>query len=262
MSIIDFHNHLVPGVDDGAQTAEDAAAALRVMGAEGVRGVVVTPHVNAATAAIDAEREARLAEITAGWEVLQGLARQAGMEVWRGAEVALDIPRPDLGDPRLRLNGTQFVLVEFAYMTVPPASAGVLGQVSDAGWIPVLAHPERYRTFESPMRLAEEWRAAGALLQINGASLLGRYGDRPRDVAFELLARDCATFVCSDYHARGKPRIAQYRKVLEAEVGTEAAALLLETNPLRLVDGEVPMPVTGAGSRRAAWRSRWRRLWG
>jgi protein-tyrosine phosphatase len=66
------------------------------------------------------------------------------MAVHRGAEVALDTPDPDLSDDRVRLAGTRFVLVEFAYMTVPPNAGSVLRRIRDAGWVPVLAHPERY----------------------------------------------------------------------------------------------------------------------
>lgn len=260
MSIIDFHNHLIPGVDDGAQTEAETAAALRALAADGVVGLVATPHVNASATAVAGTRDARLAEIDAGWEVLRRCAQAAAMDVWRGAEIALDTPWTDFSDPALRLNGTRFVLVEFAYMVVPPTSGRVLGQLVEAGWTPVLAHPERYRTFSGVIDLAPEWRAAGALLQLNGASLLGRYGDSAERIAHQLLARGHVDYVCSDYHARGRPRVAEYRRVLEESVGAEGMALLTETNPRRLLQDQPPLPIPPGGGPPGSRRPRWRRF--
>lgn len=260
MSIIDFHNHVLPGVDDGAQNEAETAAALRALRAEGVSGLIATPHVNAATAAVAAECSARLDAIGAGWQLLQECARREGMQVWRGAEIALDTPWADFHEPLLRLHGTRFVLVEFAYMSVPPASGQLLGQLVQAGWVPVLAHPERYRTFGPLLELAAEWRAAGARLQLNGPSLLGRYGAGPERIARDLLRHGLVDYVCSDYHARGRPRVREYRLRLEQEVGGTAAALLTETNPRRLVDDLAPLPVLPEDVPGAAWRNRWRRF--
>lgn len=260
MNIIDFHNHVVPGVDDGAQNEAETVAALRALRAEGVTGVIATPHVNAATAAVAAECSMRLEAISAGWQVLQQCARQEGMQVWRGAEIALDTPWLDFREPLLRLHGTRFVLVEFAYMSVPPASGQVLRQLVQAGWTPVLAHPERYRTFAPLLELAAEWRAAGALLQLNGPSLLGRYGAGPERIARELLRHGFIDYVCSDYHARGRPRVQEYRLRLEQEVGGTAATLLTEVNPRRLVDDQAPLPVLPQEMAGTSWRYRWRRF--
>ncbi|HSJ14686.1 MAG TPA: CpsB/CapC family capsule biosynthesis tyrosine phosphatase [Longimicrobiales bacterium] len=258
--MIDFHNHLLPGVDDGARNEAETSGALRALAAEGVRGVIVTPHVNASTTFVAAERAARLDEIGAAWPVLERCAKAAGVAVWPGAEIALDTPVMDFSDPRLRLNGTRFVLVEFAFMTVPQESTRALAQVGAAGWIPVLAHPERYRAFTPLGDLVREWRAAGARLQINGASLLGRYGELAQRVAEDLLARGEADYVCSDYHARGRPRVVEYRHLIERRAGPEAAVLLTETNPQRLLEDALPLAVPSGGEERALWRTRWRRF--
>jgi tyrosine-protein phosphatase YwqE len=76
---------------------------------------------------------------------------------------------------------------------------------------------------------------------VNGASLLGRYGDRARRTAIALLERGRVHYVCSDYHARGEPRITEYTAGLAETVGAEAAARLMRTNPARLLRGEPPL---------------------
>lgn len=210
--ITDFHNHVMPGVDDGAQSVEESAAALRAFAAEGVGRVIATPHVDASLGARPQALRRRMDELDGGWERLQQAAAGTGIEVLRGAEVALDVPEPDVSDPRLRLAGTDFVLVEFAYMSVPPNSAVVLARIRQGGHIPVLAHPERYGALGSNPDLAQEWRDAGAFLQVNGASLLGRYGAEAKQSAELLLARGMADYVCSDYHTRTGPWVARYRQ--------------------------------------------------
>jgi protein-tyrosine phosphatase len=243
MSVTDFHNHLIPGVDDGARTADDSATALAAMVAEGVSAVITTPHVDASLVRRPDALATRLAELDAGWERLQPIADAAGVPVQRGCEMALDTPDPDFADPRLRLAGTDFVLVEFAYMTVPPNAAAVLRKIREGGWIPVLAHPERYGALAGSVDVAAEWRRAGALLQVNGASLIGRYGPEPKRAAEQILAAGWADYICSDYHTRSGPWIARYRQWLREHNGSEQCTLLTEVNPRRLLDGELPIPV-------------------
>ncbi|HEX8907325.1 MAG TPA: CpsB/CapC family capsule biosynthesis tyrosine phosphatase [Longimicrobiaceae bacterium] len=240
--MIDFHNHLVPGVDDGAEDLEQSRAALKAFREQGVTTVVTTPHARASLAARPEELEAFGARVGAAWESLRAMAAAEFPDVRLepGAEVMLDVPSADLSDPRLRLAGTRFALVEFAYMAVPPNAAQVLFAVSVAGWRPVLAHPERY---PGGAAAAEEWCRSGALLQVNAASLAGRYGEEPRRAAREILSRGLASYVASDYHARGNPRLTEFRELLEGEGASEHVTLLLETNPALLLQDEPPLPV-------------------
>lgn len=260
MSIIDFHNHLIPGVDDGAQTLEESEAGVAAFVADGVTGFVATPHVNGELTLDRAALNARLQEIDDGWHDLTELCAEKfpAVSVFRAVELLLDVPEPDISDPRLRINGGQFFLVEFPFMSVPPQSARVIRQLAATGYTPILAHPERYRGL-TDVALAGEWRQAGALLQINGGSLLGRYGPGARDVAFQLLEQGWADFLCSDYHARGEPLIRSYEKLLIDSDGVEQAATLMKTNPARMLSGQRPLPVMPFKPRRP---SVWRRVTG
>jgi protein-tyrosine phosphatase len=254
MSVTDFHSHLIPGVDDGAQTPEESLSALRAMADEGVTALITTPHVDASLIHRPELLAERLEVLDRGWAVLQQLADGSGIALHRGAELALDTPEPDFSDERLRLAGTQFVLVEFAYMTVPPNAAGVLKKVRSAGLVPVIAHPERYGAIGHSVEAAGEWKRAGALLQVNGASLIGRYGPEPKRAAEHILARGWADFICSDYHTRSGPWIARYRQWLREHNGDEQCTLLTEVNPRRLLGGELPIPVPPLLARRPIWQ--------
>lgn len=260
MSITDFHNHLMPGVDDGARTLDQARTALESLRAGGAVRIVTTPHFNASLTLDAVALSQRLAELDAAWAQLEPLATELGIELHRGAEIALDVPRPDLADARLRLAGTRFVLVEFAFMAVPPHSASVLSAVRAGGVQPILAHPERYGRMSGDREGAHAWREAGVFLQVNGASLLGRYGEGPRRAALHLLEEGLADYVASDFHARGDPGIVRYRAVLESLGGEEQAHLLLEVNPQRLLEDQPPLPVPPLQPRGSRLRQRLRRL--
>lgn len=250
--MIDFHNHVIPGVDDGAADAEQARAALAEMAARGVRTLVATPHLSGALSMTPAALEAELAQIDRGWSELEEIAAtMPGLRVLRGAEVMLDAPAPDFSDPRMRLAGTESVLVEFPFMTVPPHAPEVLFALRMKGWRPVLAHPERYGNALADLSDAEEWCRVGALLQVNSGSLIGKYGEPARSLAWGLLQRGLVSYLSSDYHARGRCLTGEARAALEESGAREQAVLLTEVNPQRLLDGEAPLPVPPLVRRRS-----------
>jgi protein-tyrosine phosphatase len=242
--VVDLHNHLIPAVDDGAQTVAQAEDGLRAFAADNVTAFVVTPHVELGIAP-HGGMEARLLEIDAGWATLQTLAAKAGLDVYRGAELRLDIAEPDLSDPRLRLAGTRFVLVEFPYFVVPPRSHRVIASLVASGWIPILAHPERYAGVDADLEVVTEWRDAGAYLQVTGGSLLGRYGTTVQRMAARLLERGYGDYLSSDYHARHAPRIGECIAYMESVGARQQADRLTRINPRRMLAGERPLPVEG-----------------
>ena len=175
------------------------------------------------------------------------------MQVWRGVELMMDAPEPVIGDPRLRLAGGPFLLVEFPFMTVPPRSRELIADLRTRDCVPILAHPERYHGFAPDFSLAEQWRRQGAYLQVNGASLLGRYGQQAQRFAAGLLERGWVDYVCSDYHARGSPAVQAYRRLLLELEGVEQVQLLCETNPARILEGQPPLPVPPLRIKRSLW---------
>ena len=257
--MIDLHNHLIPGVDDGASTLEESRAALRLMTEAGVRTVVTTCHLDGSVTSDPLRLDETLERIDTGWARLEEMAAAEfpQLRLERGTEVMLDTPEPDLSDPRVRLAGTRFVLVEFTHMTLPPRSVETIFGLKMRGWSPVIAHPERYAGIEERLDVVDEWRRVGGLLQVNAGSLLGRYGGDAKRVAWRLLGRGAIDYLASDYHARGTVRLAEARAAIEARGGRSQAALLFEENPRRLLAGEDPLPVDPLRVRR---RPFWQRL--
>ena len=241
--IVDFHNHVLAGVDDGANTDEESHATLQAFVDAGVIALVATPHVDASLADSPQRLDARLRSIDAAYghllEWVMSALPQLRFEL--GAEIRLDTPFPDLHDGRLRLAGGRFALVEFPFMGLPPNSTRALEHIVQHGYRPIVAHPERYNGFS--LADGRRWKDVGALLQVNGGSIIGRYGEQAQSAARALLEAGLVDYLCSDYHARGTLPIDAYVEWLRNSDGAKQAELLTETNPARLLEGADPLPV-------------------
>ena len=201
-SWVDIHSHLVPGVDDGARDVTATLESVERMTLHGIRRILTTPHVRASLTLEPALLEERLGEVT---EAFDEAAREVGaafpeIDFLRGHEVMVDIPEPDFSDPRIRLAGTSFVLVEWPRLHVPPGTPRVLRWLRDQGWRPVVAHPERYMGVPDNPDILRRWKDAGACLQVNYGSFVGRYGSAPQEIAYRIVEGGLADYLASDFH--------------------------------------------------------------
>ena len=209
MPFTDLHNHLVPGVDDGAATVAESLDALRSLYAEGVRTLVATPHLllprlatdASVTRELDLQRRAfdRLAAAVARESDLPVLG--LGQEIWApdAATIRRVLDRPDVG-----LDGSSALLVEFGFELVGTHDEVVREAVGGGRRI-VIAHPERYRypRGRDPIQVMRHWRELGALLQVNAGSFTGHYRDhRPesQSVAWTMVAEGMVDIVGTDHH--------------------------------------------------------------
>jgi protein-tyrosine phosphatase len=230
--VIDIHSHLLPGVDDGAQSLSEALPVLERFAKQGVTVLVCTPHLDASRAddAPVAEHAALHAELQA--HAPKTLALRAG---W---EIQLDLPGVDLTRTELHLGGSNAALVEFAGMTVPPNAAREIYRLRMSGMVPVLAHPERYRG--ATLEQVEEWRGSGAVMQVDSAML---FGNAPVcRLARAMLQHGLVDCIASDNHGDARSLVTA-RRWLEEIGATEQALLLTETNPGRVLANQGMLPV-------------------
>jgi protein-tyrosine phosphatase len=233
---------VIPGVDDGAPDLEAALRTLQEFCDDGVTAVAATPHLNASN--LNGTRRARADQ---AWPGLEQRARDAipAIELHRGYEIQLDTPELDLSDAALRLSGSRFALVEFYAFTIPERSPDALARIVSDGYVPILVHPERYWGYDRGFSVIPEWRAAGALIQLNGGSLLGEYGMHVRAIAHHFLREGRVDLIASDNHARPdrNPSLRPVWDYLADRGFTEQARLLLATNPRRILRDEMPLAV-------------------
>lgn len=238
---IDLHCHILPGVDDGPGTIEDAVALCRLMAREGVQVAVATPHQLGRYEGANSAAQIRQAVV----QMREHLKRfHVKLEIRAGAEVRLDerIPRLLQDDRILTLgDGGKYLLLELPSGLAFDAST-VLDRVQAPGVRIVLAHAERY-DFLRAAGAAERWRDAGFILQVNGSSLVGFWTAAAEVAGWDLLSRGLASVVASDAHSIGqrRPRWIDTAAQIRRRLGDAALQLLCVENPRRILDGE-PMP--------------------
>lgn len=206
---VDLHNHLVPGVDDGAATVAEALEALRTLYAEGVRTLVATPHLLlphlGTDGAIGRELDTQLRAFDG---LADAVARESGLpavglgqEIWAPDAGAIRrvVARTDVG-----LGGSSALLVEFGF-DLRGTHAEVVHAALSAGRRIVIAHPERYHYPEGldPLDVMRRWREMGALLQVNSGSFRGHYRVQRPDseaLAWAMVADGLVDIVATDHH--------------------------------------------------------------
>ena len=246
--IFDLHSHLVPRVDDGARSLEAVRDGVGRMVESGVRTIVTTPHLDGSMTRRRGCLEDFLGRVDDAYGEARREVRDAfpGVRFLRGHEVSLDAADPDLSDARIRLAGSDAVLVEWPYLQVPTSGTlSILRSLGSQGVRPLLAHPERYRGYRGRLGLPGAWRKEGAFLQVNFGSLAGRYGWHARAMAARLLSRGWVDCLATDFHCR--PHLRLYIRAARAAFRRHGAedvwTLLTATNPGRICRGEDPLPV-------------------
>ena len=233
--MFDLHSHLLPGVDDGAKTPEQSAAVLARFAQQGVAGVCLTPHLLASAAAAGMP-----AAHVAAWEALRPLA-PTGIVLYRGAEVMLDRPLDErvARDRAVTLNGTRYLLVEFPRAVAGGTVTQAVTRVVELGLVPVVAHPERYACCST--HTVQQWRQLGALMQVDGPTLLS---PRSRGVrARELVQHGLADIGAGDNHGDERGLKEVWDEFHGQAGGGVAAQLLFRKNPESLLADEAPAPV-------------------
>jgi protein-tyrosine phosphatase len=194
----DMHSHLIPGIDDGSPDMETSIRLIRGFIELGYKKIITTPHINADifpnTPAIIRAGQAA---------VMEELKRLAiDIEFHAAAEYLMDERFSQLlasGEPLLTLKD-KLVLVELSFAVPAINLKEILFDMQLKGYIPVLAHPERYLYFGANKKWYEHLRDAGCLFQLNLLSFGGYYGPDSRQLAEYLVKKQYVDLLGTDLH--------------------------------------------------------------
>ena len=238
--MIDLHCNLIPGIDDGPATLEEALAMARLAVAGGITKAHVTPHLHAGRWDND------LAKITAAAEAYRAALAEAGipLEVGLGAEVRLDYDAmryieeervPFLGT----LEGYRVMLLEFPHSHIPVGADEFVDWLLARKVRPLIAHPERNKDIMREPEKIKPFVEQGCLLQLTADAVAGGFGEVCAARAREFLERGWVSVLASDAHdtVDRPPRIAPGRDAAASIVGAEEAERLVQGTPARIVSG-------------------------
>jgi protein-tyrosine phosphatase len=238
--VIDLHCHILPGIDDGPATEQEALTLARVAVAAGTLAIVATPHVSWSY-----PENTAVAIAGAITSLEQALAReQIPLQLIPGAEIAMT-RAVDLADEELtalRLSGPAgtHLLVECPLSPTATGFAAVLDQLRGRGHEIILAHPERCPAFQRDPSAYERLIEQGMLGQVTAGSLTGRFGRTVQKYAHQLIRSGLAHDVASDAHSAERRPPTLRPDLLEAGYA-EQAAWLAHAVPYAVLTG-TPMP--------------------
>lgn len=239
--MVDLHNHILPGLDDGAATLEESLDIARQFVSEGVTRVAATPHYNS-----DDPRERRRADadtVRARVAELQPALDAAGipLSVQCGNEIYLTPESPELlaAGTVCSLADGNTALVELSLLAGerPLYLDELIFRLQLGGYQIILAHPERYGFVERDVSALDTLASGGLVLQLTAPALLGDYGGGIRRTAEHLLRRGSYSLASSDRHHPGTPRsLAALHERITQLCDADTADLLLCENPARVLD--------------------------
>lgn len=225
--MVDVHCHVLPGLDDGARDMSETASMLRLAVSEGISDMVVTPHFHSgkfmAPPEKILERLAQVREMADREKIPVRL--HPGNEVYYFDDMASWLGRRRL----CTMNDTRYVLVEFApsamFRTIQNAADGLMNE----GYLPILAHAERYACLMKNVNDAVFLHDMGVRLQVNASTVTGKNGTEGKRFAHRLLKWNAVDLVGTDAHGsvHRTPEIARCREFLVRKCGGSYAYRLL-----------------------------------
>lgn len=238
--MIDLHSHILPGVDDGAATLEDSLDIARMAVDDGIEVMACTPHFMPGM--YDNTSEDILRRIDHLNDVLGSAGINLALVSGADAHIRPDFVSCLRNGQILSLHGSRYVLFEPPHATLPKRMDDLLFEISVAGYVPVLTHPERLKWIEQSYPLVEQLAQAGVWMQITSGSLTGRFGKRPQYWAQRMLAEGLVSILASDAHnVRSRPPVmSKSFEIASQELGEEEAYNLVFHRPICILENQPP----------------------
>jgi protein-tyrosine phosphatase len=234
---VDVHCHMIPRVDDGAESMDEALRLLRMEAEQGGGKVILTPHYRRGY--FETSRDLVERQF---WKLKQESAEAGipvelflGCEFFRQNEMQLLLNR----EKRFCMAETPYVLLEFMPEDLSDTIWRFTGELLISGYRPILAHAERYRALRD-QKLIHRLIEAGAYIQINAGSILGENGWMTKRFCTKLLREQTVHFIGSDAHDLRRRTLCMdsCAEYLKKKIGQAETERLLLENPEAMLAGE------------------------
>lgn len=226
--MFDIHTHILPCLDDGAQTVSDAVEMLNQAVSSGVTDVVFTPHYRGD---FNADKQ----KIISVYNQIKPYADSIGLNTYIGQEITYDKSVKDkvLSGELLTLNGTNCLLLEFDYF-IPEDIAEVCYSFNVKGYVPIVAHIERYN-YCLDLSIIEEIKSCGGKIQVNSGAITGKMGGYIKKFVYKLIKLGLVDFVASDVHSFRPTDLKLAYETVQKKFGNQVTEELFINNAKNLI---------------------------
>jgi len=233
--MIDIHNHVLPFVDDGAQSMDAAIEMCQIAHRDGITHLVATPHSNFK---YNYDRDAHLVRLAELQRQVPEINLMLGCDLHLSFENFEDAKA---NPKRYAIGDTRYVLIEFSDFGVLRSVLNSLQQLHGAGMLTIVTHPERNLLLRERFDLLEELVNLGSILQITANSLTGFWGEDVRCSAEKMLRSGLVRIIASDAHdpRRRTPVLSKARAIAATMLGAEAANRLVNDYPSLVITDQL-----------------------
>jgi len=197
--MIDFHNHILPDVDDGPKLLEESVDMLRYASKQGITDVVNTVHF----------QHPKMDNKNVDYQYLKNKVQllqkkindeKIDIKIHLSAEVFYLPNLLDVSKNPLTIIGNKYMLIEFKSNIYPTGYEDEFYNLQLSGITPIVAHPERYRFIQKDINIIEDWLSRGYVVQIDAGSIIGQFGDLIKNVSFRMINNGYIHLIGSDSH--------------------------------------------------------------
>ncbi len=235
--MLDIHCHIMPDVDDGSDNFDESIEMAKIAEDSGIVAIIATPHCNIPDTYRN-EWDSSMHELFMSLnKALISMGRAIrifpGQEIFAAEGFTEGLKSGEL----ITLNNSVYPLVEFDFAEHRASVYAKLEQLVAEGYVPIVAHPERYGFMQENHDAAKELKKIGCLLQLNRGSLNGKFGRQAFYAAHEILKKEDADFVASDSHGPfvRTPILADVHEMISEMYSYDYADLLMHVNPMKVL---------------------------
>ena len=232
--MIDFHSHILPNIDDGSRNLEQSIEIVNEAKNAGFTKIISTSHYLEDYYECEEQERAKLLK--------QLQDNVQGIELYLGNEIYItDNMIQLIKDKKAStINNSRYVLFEFPLSTKAMNDKEVIYRLIEQGYVPVVAHPERYKNVQEDPKYIEDLAEMGALFQANYGSIIGMYGDKAKKTLKYLLKNGLICFFGSDVHRPEQvyDKMPKILKKLRKILSEEELEQLTTINPQKALNNE------------------------
>lgn len=235
---VDIHSHILFGVDDGPDNIETSREMMVTAYEEGIRKIVATPHYHPGKCTLTYEELRKRFELFKEQvkDICPQIELQLGREIYYTSDVLDELEK----GTNLSMENTKYVLLEYHPTVEYSYLRTSINNVMQMGYIPIIAHIERYLCILENWELAWELKNMGAVIQVNAGSVIGTSGSKVKKFVKRLMKEEIVDVIGTDAHSNGRraPRIQECAKYVCRKYGEEYAKAVLRDHAERILKGE------------------------